>query len=169
MKSSIIGLIFLGIMMGSGCQNKELIQCQQDNASLQGQLGDSQKQMVQAKASGEQIANVLMGEMGRLKKDHESEIKQVHGQAKAEFDQRVSELNAKLTERTRELLKVRSTVKNKENEIKQINGELETTREKYERLTEMLQALGAQNEKLKVQIAELHGQIEANAEVEVEE
>ena len=73
-----LSVVLVLIMMVVGCQNQELLQCQEENLALKEQLAVSEKQLADTKMMYDQMFDLIQAENEELKvkiKELEKKIK----------------------------------------------------------------------------------------------
>ena len=134
-------LLFVAVgMMMAGCQNKELLQCQQDNRQLQ-----------EEKASIEKGLKLLMQTFQDSQKQSISLEAQVNN-----LEAEKSELQEKREQERVAMGKALSALKG---EAVELGKERADINKKLENMGDMTMQLAAENKELQSQIAELEGKL----------
>ena len=154
---AILGFVFL-----LGCENKQLVQCRQDLAVSQKNLEKAQTDYAAENKISEQMLSSLMlqqqEEVKKLKKQIEQARLTAKAQEKALQDARAQR------EKMSSIMKKYQEIKDRENEINMQLAQAERkAKENEKKVTnsgDMLQALAAENAKLKAENKKLQGMID---------
>lgn len=163
-----LGLVMiLGFVFLLGCENKQLIQCQQDLAATQKKLEKAQNDNVAEKKTSEQMLSSLMIQQQEDVEKLKKQIEQARLDEKAKHEQALKSAYAKQNELTRSILQLQGTVrqfKTKQNklalQLAEAEKQAKENEKKIKNSGEMLQALAAENSKLKVENKKLKAMIE---------
>lgn len=116
-----VGLV--GLLLIAGCQNPELLQCQEENTVLVAQAADLQKKMDRQKKSSENMLVVLMEESIKSKK----EINKLTQESKTQREnsqKSLSESMGKFEQATINLLKSQQDNKKLQAELKALQEKI---------------------------------------------
>jgi len=159
--------MILGFVCLLGCENKQFMQCQQDLEAAQAQLEKAQNENEEEKKVSAQMLSSLMLQQQEEIEKLQSQIEQAREEEKAKYDKAFKEAHAKRDELTRSILQLQGTVKQlntKRNDLAlQLAAAEKKTQEKEKKIKntgEMLQALAAENGKLKAENKRLQALID---------
>ena len=142
-----VALILAPILLAAGCQNEELIQCQQDKTHLETELQDLQQQ---AGGTGEMLALVLdknkacQDELAALRTDlgntHQAQQKELECARKAQA-------------------RARKEAQRLQQQFTELQDQLDQSRKQLENAFDLLSAKTAEVEQLKARMAEIEAQL----------
>lgn len=115
-----VGLV--GLLLIAGCQNPELLQCQEENTVLVAQAADLQKKLEKEIESSKKLFTVLMEESKTSKKEIDELTQEIKTQGE-KSQKSLSESRGKFEQATINLLK-------SQQDNKKLQAELEALQEK---------------------------------------
>ena len=119
--------IFLAILMTLitvGCQNQELIQCQQDKLDLQEQLKINETKLQQTIAVYDDMFELLEKENAKLREQQTIATPPVKVQTQSQLEEDNIRLRQQLDQRTMDLLKLQQTNKALQAKIKELEKKI---------------------------------------------
>jgi len=158
----IMGFVFL-----LGCENKQLIQCQQDLEETQEKLEKAQSDYAAEKKTSGQILSRLMLQKQEEVKNLRKQTEQARLDEKSKHETALKNASSKQAELTQTILQLQGTVsqlQTKQNEVllklAEAQKQAKEKEKKIKNSGEMLRALAAENSKLKVENKKLKAMIE---------
>lgn len=136
MRHLYILLMIVGLLIISGCQNKELLQCQQDNEQLNQKI-----------KGADEIADIQSANLSKLAE----QTVLAEGKINAQKEQ-IKKLNAKSQNQRKEK---QAAAKR----IKELQNQLNTAKMKSKDASDTARQLDGQNKKLQVRIKQLETQL----------
>ena len=175
---AITYLMIAGFLFLLGCENKQLIQCQEDLGSTQGQLAQAEQGLQQVKGEYDEIVRQMAVEKQKTVGAQQKQVEQARLEERNKCDTKLKEMYAKRDELTRSILELQGTVKRLGTQsnglavqLAQAETKAKEREEKFKNTGEMLQALAAKNKKLdaenrrlKAMIDQLQKQLEGEGE-----
>ena len=143
----ICGMAVCFILM-TGCQNTELIQCQQDNQQLQKQL----KTCTTYKKGFEDVANKVTEELAKLKEQHKAEIEQIRSQTRADMVKSMKQQRTQMAQKASLLRESQKGLKKLEARCEELEGQLAESKELIGHTSDMLKDLAEENKTLKAKL-----------------
>jgi len=147
-----VGLV--GLLLIAGCQNTELLQCQEENAVLVTQAADLQKKMDRQNESSDKMFIVLMEESVKSKKEIDELTQEIKTQ-RDNFQQSLSESRGNFEQATINLLKSQQDNKKLQAELEALQAKISASAKLLGDIRQRLQRLMQENTQLKEKLAQL--------------
>jgi chromosome segregation ATPase len=154
--ASFLFAAVLCVALLAGCENTELIRCQQDKDNLTEELNATKEEIKTQKASIDELIDMTFKDT----EAHQKQIEEMEGklqQSQAEtaaVKEAQKQDRQKLENAIKAMLKVEADKKALEEKVGQLEKAMENS-------TSILKAQADENEKLKARIAELESQLQA--------
>ncbi|MBN2375408.1 MAG: hypothetical protein JXD22_03340 [Sedimentisphaerales bacterium] len=161
MRCHLILITFCALIMATGCESPELIQCRQNAQSLQSQLDMSRKERVQEKKNSEQMIAALMEQSSEESQKIEALLEQARSEERSKYAEGLKEEREKLRQHTLALLEVQQNSKKMQQDYEALEAKIADYEKSLKNSAEMIQALSAENDKLEQEAQQLKAQIEA--------
>jgi chromosome segregation ATPase len=175
---TITCVMIAGFLFLLGCENKELIQCQQDLGSTQGQLAKAEQGLQQVKGAYDEMVRQMAAEKQKAVEAQQKQIEQARLEERKKCDTKLKEMYAKRDELTRSILELQGTVKRLGTQsnglavqLAQAEMKAKEREAKFKNTGEMLQAMAAknkqleaENKRLKAMVDQLQKQLEGEGE-----
>lgn len=164
----MLGLVMiLGCVLLLGCENKQLVQCQQDLAASQRNLTKAQEDNAKEKKTSEQMLSTLMTQQQEEVKKLKKQIEQARKDEKARHEAALKNAYTKQKDLTQSILELQGTIRQLKSQQNEMSMKLaqadKQAKEREKKITnsgDMLQALAAENKKLKAENTKLKSMID---------
>jgi len=161
MRCYLILITVCALILATGCESPELIQCRQNVQSLQSQLDTSRKEQVQEKKNSEQMITALMLQSSDESQKIEALLEQARIDERSKYAEGLKEEREKLRQHTLALLEVQQNSKKMQQDYKALEAKIADYEKSLKNSAEMIQVLSAKNDQLEEEAQQLKAQNEA--------
>ena len=129
MRRPIVWAAIIALIMMAGCQNQELLRCQQEKQDLQAQVEKLQEDLINSMTVFNEMLGLVETQNKKLQKDLDAAVEQTRAEVEAQFTETVNTLRRQLDEKNQALLlaqkeikKLKALIKELEKKIKRLEG-----------------------------------------------
>ena len=159
MRYVILGMMVLVLTVACGCENKELLQCQDENKSLLAEVEKAEK-LKEERMVLEEMLTEFSAEFKKQADETEMKVAAAREEGRAELAPKLEKQGDKLKRTNQAMLKTIARVKKLEEEKAAAQNDLAKTAEMMQELGEVNANLTAENEALQAENAKLKEKVE---------